>query len=210
MRSRGYQALRFEYLDDMEGLARQDALVMESLSGEIRADRELHGGERISLGGDFAMEVVHTPGHTSGSVSFVLSGLDWAFTGDSVQVCGTGGMPLYADPVDYAASQKRLLDDVRPRRLHLGHRFKALDGGVYESVLDGPDVDHALRDSIAMHERLVQSARAVTAHDPTQPRAEALAPAARALGLAPDQPSTWPPSTFITLHGHLARAASAA
>jgi glyoxylase-like metal-dependent hydrolase (beta-lactamase superfamily II) len=210
MRSRGYHALRFEYLDDMEGLARQDALVMANLSGEVRADRELYGGERISLGGDFVIEVVHTPGHSPGSVSFVMSGLDWAFTGDSVQVCGTGGMPLYADPVEYAASQKRLLEDVRPKRLHLGHRFRALDGGAYESVLDGPDVDRALRDSIAMHERLVQASRAVTAHDPTRPRAEVLAPAAQALGLDPDRPSTWPASTFITLHGHLARAASTA
>src|SRR5438270_8915768 len=48
----GYQALRFRYLDDMDALAKQDALIMQNLSGELRADRELRGGERINLGGD--------------------------------------------------------------------------------------------------------------------------------------------------------------
>jgi len=133
----GYQALRFRYLDDMDALAKQDALIMENLSGELRADRELRGGERISLGGDVSIEVVHTPGHSPGSVSFVLSGLDWAFTGDSVQVCGSVGVPLYAEPVTYAASQKLLLEDVRPTRLHMGHRFRALDGSMFDSVIDG-------------------------------------------------------------------------
>src|SRR5215470_9437447 len=59
MQPDGYQALRFRYLDDPEGLAKQDALIMENLSGELRADRELMGGERISLGGDATIEVVH-------------------------------------------------------------------------------------------------------------------------------------------------------
>ncbi|TME36730.1 MAG: MBL fold metallo-hydrolase, partial [Chloroflexi bacterium] len=102
----GYQALRFRYLDDAVALARHDALIMENLSGELAADRALNGGEQISLGGDVTIEVIHTPGHSPGSVSFVLSGLDWAFTGDSVQVCGSPGVPLYVDPVAYAASQK--------------------------------------------------------------------------------------------------------
>jgi hydroxyacylglutathione hydrolase len=204
----GYQALRFRYLDDPAALARQDALVMENLSGELRADRELKGGERLSLGGDMTVEVVHTPGHSPGSVSFILSGLDWAFTGDSVQVCGSVGVPLYVDPLAYGASQKNLLEDVRPRRLHMGHRFRALDGSVFDSVVDGPAVERALRDSLAMHERMMTAAARVTALDVTNPRADALKPAAEVLGLPPDDPTAWPPPFFITVHGHLARAAS--
>jgi hydroxyacylglutathione hydrolase len=209
----GYQALRFRYLDDPASLAKQDALIMENLSGELRADRELQGGERISLGGDISIEAVHTPGHSPGSVSFVLSGLDWAFTGDSVQVCGSSGIPLYAEPSTYGASQKKLLEDVRPTRLHMGHRFRALDGTVFDSVLDGrPAVERALRDSMAMHERLTDAARRVTAVDVANPQgqAAALAPAAQALGLPTEDPAAWPPPFFITMHGHLARTASAA
>jgi glyoxylase-like metal-dependent hydrolase (beta-lactamase superfamily II) len=204
----GYQTLRFRYLDDMDALATQDALIMENLSGELRADRELSGGERINLGGDISVEVVHTPGHTRGSVAFLLSGLDWAFTGDSVQVCGSVGVPLYADPVGYGASQRLLLDQVRPSRLYMGHRFRALDGSVLDSVLDGPAVERALGDSIAMHERMADAARTVTGLDVGNPTAAALAPAAAALGFPAESPAAWPPPLFITLHGHLARAAS--
>ena len=206
----GYQALRFQYLDDPAALARQDALVMENLSGELRADRELNGGERISLGGDFSIEVVHTPGHSPGSVSFVLSGLDWAFTGDSVQVCGSAGVPLYVDPAAYGRSQKHLLEDVRPGRLHMGHRFRALDGSVFESVVDGPAVERALRDSLAMHDRMAAAAARVTNLEVSNPRADALTPAAEALGLPASDPAAWPAPFFTTLHGHLARAASRA
>jgi glyoxylase-like metal-dependent hydrolase (beta-lactamase superfamily II) len=209
MRPDGYQALRFRYLDDPEGLKKQDALIMENLSGEVRADRELQGGERISLGDDISIEVVHTPGHSPGSVSFVLSGLDWVFTGDSVQVCGSGGIPLYAEPTSYAASQRKLLDDVRPKRLHMGHRFRALDGSSFDSVIEGPTVERAIRDSIAMHQRIVAAARTVGAVDTGDPKAAALSPAASFLGLG-DDPTAWPSAFFTTLHGHLARAAAAA
>jgi hydroxyacylglutathione hydrolase len=209
MQPDGYQSIRFRYLDDPEGLKKQDALIMENLSGEVRADRELQGGESISLGGDVRIEVVHTPGHSPGSVSFVLSGVDWAFTGDSVQVCGSGGVPLYAEPSTYAASQKKLLEDVRPKRLHMGHRFRALEGESFDSVIEGPTVERAIRDSLSMHERIADAARRVGSIDLTTARAADLAPAAKALGL-PDDPVAWPPSFFITIHGHLARAAAAA
>lgn len=206
MQRGGYQAVRFQYLDDPAALAKQDALIMENLSGELAADRSLQGGERISLGGDVSIEVVHTPGHSPGSASFVLNGLDWAFTGDGVQVSGSAGIPLYVDPVAYASTQKKLLEDVRPKRLHMGHRFYALDGGLLESVVDGSQVERVLRDSLAVHERMAAAAACVSGLDPSNPRAAALAPAAQALGLSPSDPSTWPAPLFITLHGHLARA----
>ena len=207
MKPDGYQALRFRYMDDADALSRQDALLLENLSGELAADRELKGGERINLGGEVTVEVVHTPGHSAGSVSFVLDGLDWAFTGDSVQVCGSGGMPLYVDPGAYGASQQKLLDDVRPSRLHMGHRFKSLDGSNFESVIEGPTVERALRESLEMHARLTSAVASVTAFDPATPKAAALAPALGALGFNADDPTTWPPATFITLHGHLTRSA---
>jgi glyoxylase-like metal-dependent hydrolase (beta-lactamase superfamily II) len=204
----GYQALRFRYIDDPAALARHDAMIMENLSGELAADRVLSGGERISLGGDWTVEVVHTPGHSRGSVSFVLSGLDWAFTGDSVQVCGTAGIPLYVDPASYASSQKRLLEEVRPRRLHLGHRFRSPGGPPLESVLDGPSVERALRASLEMSARIHDAARRVVSLHPGNPRAAALEPAALALGLPAENPMDWPAAFFTTLHGHLAAAAS--
>jgi hydroxyacylglutathione hydrolase len=213
MRPNGYQALRFRYLDDPDALAKQGALLMENLSGELAADRELHGGERINLGSDMTIEVVHTPGHSPGSCSFVIDGLDWAFTGDSVQVCGSGGMPLYVDPIAYQASQRHLLEDVRPKRLHMGHRFRLADGTPLDSVLDGREqVERALRESLAMHDRLLEASARVSGLDPSQPDAKAavLAPAAEAVGLRPQEPAAWPAAFFITLHGYLERATTPA
>jgi hydroxyacylglutathione hydrolase len=212
MQQDGYQALRFRYLDDPAALARQEALLMENLSGELAADRELTGGERISLGGDVTIEVVPTPGHSHGSVSFLVDGPDWLCTGDGVQIFGMGpaGFPLYVDPVAYSASQRRLLEDVRPTRLMAGHRFRLADGTVLDSIIDGPHVEAALRDSLVMHERLTGVARSISAADLEQPSAQALRPAAEALGLAPDQPNTWPPSLFMTLHGYRKLAAAPA
>jgi hydroxyacylglutathione hydrolase len=205
----GYQELRFRYLDDMEALARQDALLMENLSGELAADRELRGGERINLGGDITLEAVHTPGHSPGSVSFLLPGLDWLFTGDGVQVMGSGpsGFPLYVDPQAYRDSQRRLLEDVRPRRMHLGHKFRLADGTALDNVIEGPNVEAALRDSLLMHERVSDAIRNVGAIDLEHPNALALRPAAEALGLSPDSPTAWPGSFFITVHGYLESAA---
>jgi glyoxylase-like metal-dependent hydrolase (beta-lactamase superfamily II) len=207
----GYQALRFRYMDDPQALARQEALLMENLSGELAADRELKGGERISLGGDVTMEVVPTAGHSHGSVSFLIDGPDWLCTGDGVQVTGMGpaGFPLYVDPLAYSASQKHILEDVRPKRLYAGHRFRLADGTVLESIIDGPHVEAALRDGLAMHEQILEASRAIDADNLDHPSLDALRPVAAALGLAPDQPTTWPTSVFLTLHGYRKLAAAA-
>jgi hypothetical protein len=58
-----------------------------------------------------------------------------------------------------------------------------------------------------MHERIASAARGVSTLDRANPKAAALAPAAAALGLSQD-PAAWPSAFFITLHGHLARAAA--
>jgi glyoxylase-like metal-dependent hydrolase (beta-lactamase superfamily II) len=206
----GYQAVRFRYLDDAEALERQDALLMENLSGELAADRELHGGERIDLGGGFIVEAVATPGHTAGSVSFFIN--DWLCTGDGVQVRGSasGGFPLYIDPLAYRATQQKLLEDVQPKRLYAGHRFALLDGTALDSVVDGPLVERALRDSLTLHDRIVEATRNVTNLDLSSPNALALGPAAEALGYDPGQPLTWPAAFITTVHGYMKAAATAA
>lgn len=210
MQPRGYQSLRFEFLDDPAALAKHDALVMESLSGEFAADRALTGGERISLGGDVIVEAVHTPGHSPGSVTFVLDGLDWAFTGDSVQIGGSAGIPLYTDPVAYERSQHYLLDDVRPKRLHMGHQFRSASGEPNASVIDGPvEVSDALRDSITVHERMVAAAKSVGTVDLAHPQARSLVAAATAVGLNGEDPLSWPAPFFTTIYGHLAARSAA-
>ena len=91
----------------------------------------------------------------------------------------------------------------------MGHRFRALDGGNFESVVDGATVERALHESITMHARLAEAADRVTDLDIAQPKAVALAPALEALGYDAADPASWPAPAFLTLHGHLkARAAA--
>jgi hypothetical protein len=140
----------------------------------------------------------------------MLDGSDWLFSGDAVQVHGSAnsGFPLFVDPVAYRATQLRLLDDVRPSRLYMGHQFRGLDGTtIMNSTLDGPAVAAALRDSLTMHERLTDAAGRVLSLDLDRPHALALDPAAEALGYQAGQPATWPSSLFTTLNGFLRAAA---
>ncbi|HAZ61231.1 MAG TPA: Zn-dependent hydrolase [Gammaproteobacteria bacterium] len=55
--------------------------------GATAADLQLEGGERLPCG-DLTIEVISTPGHTPGSVSFRVQ--DRVFTGDALLIGGCG------------------------------------------------------------------------------------------------------------------------
>lgn len=57
-------------------------------------DRFLNEGEQYAAG-EIAIEVVHTPGHTPGSVSFSLVGEDVLLTGDTLFAGGIGRTDLW-------------------------------------------------------------------------------------------------------------------
>ncbi|MHB8619192.1 MAG: MBL fold metallo-hydrolase [Chloroflexota bacterium] len=197
----GYAGAGFRFLDDCGAQAGTEAVLFENISGEIAADRELKGGERLSLGPGRAFDVIHTPGHSPGSVTYLLNGHGWAFAGDAVQVCGTsrGRFPLFPDPSAYRASVRRLLDDVRPKRLLLGHSFVDSAGRELESVLDGAQAQAALRDSLEMETRLA-SAAAASGNEIGLPYFHR---AAAALGYPPEDPGSWPGAFAATLGGYL-------
>jgi glyoxylase-like metal-dependent hydrolase (beta-lactamase superfamily II) len=76
-----------------------------------KVDRRLADGERLRLGNKL-LEVIHTPGHTPGSTSFVLSvnGKNLLFSGDTVLYdarLGWQGNP-YADNPAYLRSLEKL------------------------------------------------------------------------------------------------------
>lgn len=200
---RGYQGVRFRYIDDPAAYATHDAMLFENLSGELGADRALSDGDRIDLGGGITLTTIHTPGHSAGAVTFVLDGPEWAFTGDSVQGRGAHGtFPLIEHPTGYRASVKRLRDDVRPRRLFMGHRFGGLDGVPRDNILDGDAVATMLRESLEMEAQLAAAAPTLqTPPDrPTDPLQ--FAPIAQLIGADTSNPAAWPPSLFITMDAY--------
>jgi len=62
--------------------------VISGLSG-AEADIKVDEGDKIEFGGE-SVEVVSTPGHTNGCVTYIHRGLGCAFTGDALLIRGCG------------------------------------------------------------------------------------------------------------------------
>ena len=60
-----------------------------------KVDRVVKDGDGLDLGGGENLKVIHTPGHSAGSISFVYSTDGALFSGDAIPVAG--GLPIYSD-----------------------------------------------------------------------------------------------------------------
>ncbi|HSH13483.1 MAG TPA: MBL fold metallo-hydrolase [Desulfurivibrionaceae bacterium] len=75
------------------------------VGGPVRVDRLLADGERIGLD-KFFLEVVHTPGHSPGSISLHLPGERVLISGDAVPL--PGDLPIFTDWSASLASLARM------------------------------------------------------------------------------------------------------
>lgn len=75
------------------------------VEGPVKVDRLVTDGDLIGEG-DGQMEVIHTPGHSSGSISLHLSADRALITADAVPI--PKGMPIYDDVTSSVSSIKRL------------------------------------------------------------------------------------------------------
>ena len=78
-----------------------DALV----SGPVRIDRRVTDNEDVSIAG-MSLRVVHTPGHSPGSITLWSPAERVAITGDAVPV--PGDLPIYDDAFETLGSIRRL------------------------------------------------------------------------------------------------------
>jgi len=78
------------------------------VEGPLRVDRLLGNGDRIGIGGDRFITVLHTPGHSAGSISLFLEHEGVLITGDAIPV--KGEIPVYDDPVASLGSLEGLGD----------------------------------------------------------------------------------------------------
>ena len=75
------------------------------------ADVTLHGGERIELGPETHLRVIHTPGHAGNHLCYLLEEEKLLFTGDHVMQASTVVInPPDGDMAAYVASLRSLLD----------------------------------------------------------------------------------------------------
>ncbi len=199
-----YLTGRARYLRDPDGEAKQAAAAAAVISGELEPTLLVRGGETLSLGGDVTVSVHAIPGHTAGSVAYVVDGQDDVFVGDAVQVHGAAnGFPGYEDPRSYRASLEHLRDVVRPRHLYLGHPYRTADGVPYGVELDRAQAQEALRHSLDIEARVAAAATRCL-RDGLQETGSAYSPFARVaeeLGYDRD-PRLEPSPFFTTMHGY--------
>ncbi|WP_323101389.1 MBL fold metallo-hydrolase [Intrasporangium sp. YIM S08009] len=199
-----YAAGRGRYLHGANGAATVAAAGRAAISGEMEPAVLVRGGETLSLGGDVTVSVHHVPGHTPGSVAYVLDGQDDVFVGDAVQVHGAAnGFPGFVDPDAYRASLVRLRDEVRSNHLYLGHPYRTTDGTPYGVELDADQARAALDESLAVEARVARAAHDCLcaglreSDSPYSP----FAPVADALGYSGD-PTLEPSPFFTSMHGY--------
>jgi glyoxylase-like metal-dependent hydrolase (beta-lactamase superfamily II) len=146
----GYISYMPRALDDAAELSLVTAKMATNLQIPVRADNLVLGGDRIDLGGGRVIQVVHVPGHSRGSVAYLLEDANTLFTGDSIQGLGggPGRLPLvFDDARAYRASVLRVAT-LAPERLCLGHGFHGFPGGSgTDPVRHGPDVRTFLEES---------------------------------------------------------------
>ena len=199
-----YAAGRGRYLGDRDGEAKVAAVGQAVIAGEMEPTRLVRGGEVLSLGGDVSVSVHHIPGHTPGSVAYVVDGQRSVFVGDAVQVHGAAnGFPGFVDPVAYRRSLEHLRDEVRPQHLYLGHPYRRADGTPYGVELDAEQAAEALSQSLAVEGRVATAAHdclAAGLHE-TESAYSPFEAVADALGYEGD-PTLEPSPFFTSMHGY--------
>lgn len=196
-----YLGLRALYLDNPDAEAQQTDMAQQVISGEMQPTMTVRGGETIDLGGGVTVSVHHTPGHTEGSVAYVVDGQDDVFVGDAVQIHGAAnGFPGYEDPDAYRSSLEYLRDVVKPNRMYQGHPYGNVAGEPYGVELDRATAHQALQDSLGIEARIRAAVEKHGAAETDSPYSPYEAVAAE-LGYVKD-PTLEPSPFFTTMHGY--------
>jgi hydroxyacylglutathione hydrolase len=144
----------------------REALMRQQLGREWGVERELVDGDVIDLGGDVRLNVIHTPGHTPGSSSYLWESEGLLFSGDAVNGRGSrpNGYPLYFSARDYGASLKRL-QALPIRTLVQAHRYRWSKPNT-DPVRTGADVKQTLDDALAVWQAIDAAVRDELARNP--------------------------------------------
>ena len=153
----GYITYMPRALGDLEELATVTAKMAANIVAPVRADSLVLDGDRIALGGGRTIRAVHLPGHSRGSLGYLLEDCETLFTGDAIQGLGggPGRLPLvFDDSRAYRATVTRTAT-LAPTRLCLGHAFHGFAGG------SGTDPVRLGRDARTFLEESGQAAKAI-------------------------------------------------
>ncbi|MFZ3147650.1 MAG: MBL fold metallo-hydrolase [Methanothrix sp.] len=76
------------------------------VGGSVKVDRTLQEGDVLQIEGDLTLRVLHTPGHSPGSLSLLLAEDGALFSADAVPIAGD--MPIYQDILQSVQSIQKL------------------------------------------------------------------------------------------------------
>ncbi|PAE40975.1 MBL fold metallo-hydrolase [Bacillus sp. 7884-1] len=200
-----YKSLQGKYITDPAIQEKHIAMLTADIGGNIEPNLEVVEGDSILLGADITLRVVETPGHSIGSVTFVLEGLDWAFAADAVQIYGGfSGLPTIEDPTLYRKSVQRLLEEIRPNRLFLGHPFRNINGELQSAQIEGELVTTLLQASLDMDAKLSDLVKRHLSNELPAQQHELYGPfesIAKEIGYTGD-PRNLPCALFVTMNGY--------
>jgi len=100
-----------------------------SVIASPKADFYLENGDIIELG-DFKIEVIHTPGHTPGSVCFYVRGFDILFSGDTL-FCRSVGRTDFP-----GSSWELLISSIKNKLFKLPKSTKVYPGHGEETTIE--------------------------------------------------------------------------
>jgi glyoxylase-like metal-dependent hydrolase (beta-lactamase superfamily II) len=122
------------------------------VGGSVQIDHALEGGDTIDTDGtrDYELQVIHTPGHSAGSISLFMPGEGALFSGDVIPVAGD--LPVYDDAVESKRSVQ-LLQSVQGIRVLLS----AWDEPRFGKAAYG-QMDRALEYLLKIHKAVLASA----------------------------------------------------
>ena len=154
----------------------------------VAVDRALQGGETLDWEEGFSLQVIHTPGHSSGHVAIFLPRDGALFTGDGVPPYG--GVPIYEDVCESIRSICKLKNV---------HGVKALLSSWHEPQ-QGEGASALMDESLAYLQKVHELVRAIKGASPSLDPRELAVRVLTEIGLPPSPLS---PNVITTMEAHL-------
>ncbi|GAF82767.1 unnamed protein product, partial [marine sediment metagenome] len=169
----GYLSSKYDISAVMRKIGREDQVdarrqVLSRHLGEIvGVDRWLQDGDRIDLGRGMVLQVLHTPGHTAGSISLYWEKEAMLLTGDSLQGRGIfpGWMPFYFHAAEYIQSAARL-SQLPLQTLCLGHGYQT-GGRINHPVRQGKEAVKSVEESLEVAQMIDAAVSAALESEPS-------------------------------------------
>jgi glyoxylase-like metal-dependent hydrolase (beta-lactamase superfamily II) len=141
------------------------------VGGSVAVDRALDDGDLLQLEDDLRLDVLHTPGHSRGSIALWLAKDQALFSGDAVPL--PGEVPIYEDAVASARSIQRL-------RALAGIRVLLSS---WDEPRTGEQAYQAMEEGVAYLHRIHETVITIAERNPHLNSRELCAPVLDALGL---------------------------